>query len=107
MADDNEGDRAVVADWVRPGHETLLGLLGVYLIFFLIFWYLLVARPFGTSRARGVTAAATTPASVGVSPSLRMAGNQATLGTLSATTQSSVRATVVSDWNHAASGAGP
>jgi len=85
----------------------LLGLIGVYLIFFALLWYLLVAAPFRTSLSVVTTDAATTPASVGVSPRLDLVGNQSTIGTLSTTTRPSGGATVVSDWNHSASGSGP
>lgn len=104
---ENEEEGRAASEPNRPGHEMVLGLLGVYLIFFLVFWYLLVASPFRTGPVHATTDTTTTSASVGVSPGLDMVTNQSTLGTLSTITRPRSAATVVSDWTHSASGSGP
>ena len=48
---------------VRPGPEPLLPLLGVYLIFIAVFWYLIVASPmFGLGLPSSIPSAMSGPA---------------------------------------------
>lgn len=89
----------------HEGRSGPVMLLGVYLIFFAVFWYLLVAPPFKVGPAPRPSGAAATSAPLAASPQHRIVGNEATLGQLSAVTRPSSGATVVSGWNHSTTAA--
>lgn len=104
---ENEGEGRAASEPDRPGHEMLLGLLGVYLIFFLLFWYLLATPPWKTGPAHATTDITTTSASVVTSSGLDMVANQPRPGTPSTITRPRSAATAVSAWVRSAPGSGP
>jgi hypothetical protein len=98
--------RSSVADRAPLDHEPLPALLGTYLIFIAVFWYLLVAAPFGPALAGATPAVPIALAPAGLAPPLVAVDLSGSFLTPTLT-RPAVSSGAITDWQHSAAGATP